>query len=172
MNILLKTTPMANEEAKLTDALAGIVGHLRARPRPLGRQESLRASSDRLLEGIQDHLRFGEEAFLPALRRVEPGPAPRLEELEADHGLLHSCARELSVQIRDCDDERAYGLSRSLLAVLLQHFDREGKEARRIAGSLNVRGARRLRESLRSWRSPPPEPAAPRGSPEVTAPNG
>lgn len=158
MNTLLETTPMAGEETKLTEALAGLVGSLRAR-HP-GRQESLQVSSDEILAGIRDHLRFGEEAFLPALRRAEPAAAPRLEELEKDHRDLNSYAHELSRQIRGSDGGLAYGLSRSFLAVLLKHLDREGKEARRIAGGLSVRGARRLKESLRHWLPASPDDAA------------
>ena len=151
----METTPVPISNTTLTEALAGIVCALRARPGPAGEGVALRLSSDRFVAAFLERLRFGEESVLPALRRADAGGSRPLEALERDHERLRGFAGELSRRIRDEGAGAAYGLSRSLLAALLEHFERERKETRRITDALSVRAARRLRESIRNWPSTP-----------------
>ena len=145
--VLVTTTLGRDENGTLSDALAGILGHLRGHPygRFFGRpEEALYGEADRFVRRLAEHLRYTEEALFPALREVEPGSACDIEGLEKDHRLLHLYARDLALQIRGGDKKRAYGVARSFLAVLLDHIQRETEGVDRFMHSLDVSDAQRL----------------------------
>jgi hypothetical protein len=83
------------------------------------------------VERLADHLRHAEKTVFPILRTVGPGSLENLDELEADHRLLGLYARNLATRIKGEDREEATGVARTLLAVLLDHLDRERDGVRR-----------------------------------------
>jgi hemerythrin HHE cation binding domain-containing protein len=149
----MNTTLSRSEDGALSDALAGLLGRLRggrAARFPGTLEEALNGDADRFAARLAGHLRYAEETLFPALEEVEPGPACDLEELKKDHRLFHLYARDLAVQIRDGDQEKAYGLARSFLAVMLDHLQRETDGVDRLVRSLDVVDARRLSRALES----------------------
>ena len=139
------------EDGALSDALTGLLGHLRGRP--YGRffglhEEALDGVAERFIGRLAEHLRFTEETLFPALREVEPRFERDIETLKTDHRLLRVCAQNLALQLRGGDDKGAYGVVRSFLAVLLDHVHRETEDVDRLVRSLDVLDARRLSIAL------------------------
>ncbi len=154
----MMTTLSRSEAGALSEALAGLVDHLRGgRPaRSLGTPEdALSAEADRFVGGLAAHLRYAEETLFPALEEVEPGAACDLEGLKRDHRLFHLYARDLAIQIRGGEKEKACGLARSFLAVMLDHLHRETDGVDRLVRSLDVVDARRLAGALESSATSP-----------------
>ncbi len=145
------------EDGALSAGLAGIMGPLRGHPFGRfegGAEKALHREADRFVERLAGHLRYAEDTLFPALRELERDPACDIEELEKDHRLLHLYARDLAVQIRGRDNEGAYGVARSFLAVLLDHIHRETEDVDRFVHSLDVSDAGRLSRALIERRSP------------------
>jgi hypothetical protein len=136
------------EDGALSDALAGILGRLRGYPdgrSPGESEENLHREADGFVMKLAVHLRHAEEAVFPALQKVGWGSAGGIEELEKDHRLLGLYARDLAAEIREKNRERAYGVARSFLAVLLDHIQRETDGVAGFAKALEVSDAARLR---------------------------
>ncbi len=147
----MNTTLSRSKNGDLSDALAGLMDHLRGNRGACSRgtpDEALSGDADRFVGRLSGHLRYAEETLFPALEKIEPGSACNLEELKKDHRLFHLYARDLGLQIRGGDKEKAYGLARSFLAVMLDHLHRESKVVDRFVRSLDVVDARRLSGAL------------------------
>lgn len=146
-----------DEEGALGDALVGLLGHLRGpsyEGLPPGSGEALHREADRFVRKLAEHLRYTEEVLFPALGGLEPGSSRDFRELEAEHRLLHLHARDLALQVKAGDLGAAYGVTRSFLAVLLDHLRRETVGVDRWVGSLDVLDARRLSRALLEGRDP------------------
>ncbi len=136
----MNRTLIRGEDGSLIDALAGALGGLRGHsygPFP----------ADGFPEKLGGHLRFAEETLFPALRALGLSSAGDLGELEEDHRLLGVYARDLAAQLREQHRERACGIARSFLAVLLDHIRRE-------TGGLEVSDVARLRAWIERSRPP------------------
>ncbi len=146
------------DDETLVDALAGILGHLRACPSGDlrgGSKGALRGAAERFVGKLATHFQYADETVFPTLRRAEPGFAGDIEGLVSDHRLLHSYARDLATQLKAGDDGGAYAVARSFLAVLLDHVNRERTEVARLSSSLQAKDATRLSEFLSNGRREP-----------------
>ena len=129
------TSLIRGESGTLSASLAGVLGRLRGHSygRPPGEpQEDIHREADGFVDRLAGHFRHAEETIFPALRTAGSESASEIEELQNDHRLLGLYARELAARIRSRDQEMAYGLARSFLAVLLDHIRRENAD--RIEG--------------------------------------
>lgn len=112
----------------LTGALAEIIGTIRRGAYggiADGVEQALRGAADEFVAKLAAHLRHEEEVLFPALLKSDPGSAPEIAKLEEEHQLLRVYATELAHRIKAKDAEGAYEVSRSFLAALFDHIDRE-----------------------------------------------
>lgn len=100
--------------------------------------EALSSEADRFAATLAVHRRQAEERLFPSLRALKPGSACDFDGLEDDHRHLHLQARDLALHIRGMDNAEAYGLTRSVLASLLDHVRREGEEVDRFIGCVDA----------------------------------
>lgn len=147
----MNTTIDRDRDEALCDSLMGIMSRLRGyAPRGFegGDGELLSREADRFVGRVARHLRYAHRILFPAFRELESNSTPDLERLEEEHRLLRLAARDLGLQIRNLDKEQAYDVSRSLLAVLLDHLRRETEDIDRFVHSLDVSNSGRLARAL------------------------
>lgn len=99
--------------------------------------EALSRGAHRFAERLAVHRRQAEGRLFPSLRSLKPGSACEFDALEDDHRYLHLQAHDLALHIRGMDQAEAYGLTRSVLASLLDHVRREAEDVDRFIGSLD-----------------------------------
>ncbi len=112
----------------LTGALAEIIGTIRMGAYggiADGVEQALRGAADEFVSKLAAHLRHEEEVLFPALRKSDPASAPEIAKLEEEHQVLRVYATELAHRIKARDTEGAYEVSRSFLAALFDHIERE-----------------------------------------------
>ena len=117
-------------DGSLTAGLAQIIGYLRTRPYGdivNGVEKALRGAADEFVAKLAAHLRHEEEVLFPALRKSVPEAGPEIAHLEEEHRLLQIYATDLAFRIHSKDVEGAYEVSRTFLAALFDHIDREMK---------------------------------------------
>ena len=148
----MKTTIGLDQNEVLADPLMEILGRLRQYPSRVfvaGFGEALSRHAERFVARLSGHRRQAEDDLFPALRALEPGSACDLESLERDHRTLDVRSRDLALQIGDMAREEAYGATRSVLAALLDHLQREAEDVDQFVRSLDVLDSRRLSVALR-----------------------
>lgn len=125
----------------LTGALAQIMGYLRFRPYDGiadDLETALQGAADEFVVKLARHLRHEEEVLFPAIRAAWADSAEEIGHLEEEHRLLRVYATELAYRIKEKDQEGAYEVSRSFLAALFDHIDRERKIVDERLGALKV----------------------------------
>jgi len=106
----VRTSGLLRHRPELTESLASVIDHLRARAGDKLRP-ALLGSTDVFLDRLADHIAEEEHRLFPALG------------MASDHAALHSAARRLVVGILKGDD--VIDAARVLLVQLLQHIRRE-----------------------------------------------
>ncbi|HXX95275.1 MAG TPA: hemerythrin domain-containing protein [Planctomycetota bacterium] len=125
----------------LTGALAEIMRHLKFRPYDGIADDvegALQGAADAFVDKLARHLRHEEEVLFPAIRAAVPDASGPIERLEEEHRLLRVYATELAYRIKEKDQEGAYEVSRSFLAALFDHIDRERKIVDERLGALKA----------------------------------
>ena len=139
------------EDRDLVDALASVVGQIReSLYTGIVNEvlEVLRTKAGGFISKLADHLRQEEEHLYPELRRLRPTCFPDIHELLLEHVLMRNLAREMSVAIVGRDNKRALEISRTFLATLLAHMERESRLVTGILKALSTADAARLAETL------------------------
>ena len=116
------------EDAELTRSLIDVMGHLRSGPygAVAGRvPEALQGCGDVFIDTLARHLLYEEQVLFPELRHLDPGIAPRLRVLQAEHTDLRRLATDLASAIKMGDSTGAYDVARTFLAELYTHIGHE-----------------------------------------------
>lgn len=116
------------DDAELTRSLVDVMGHLRSRSYGAVAglvPEALQGSGDAFIDTLARHLLYEEQVLFPELRRLDPGIAPRVRTLQAEHADLRRLATDLACAIKSGDQARAYDVARTFLADLYSHIEHE-----------------------------------------------
>jgi hemerythrin-like domain-containing protein len=123
------------DDARLTQALADVMGHLRKRQYGLvlGHfEDALRGSADAFIDTLARHLLYEEQVLFPELRKLDAETAKEVGGLQKEHAQLRELAGEMARSIKAGDTPKAYGVARSFLAELYGHIGREASVADRL----------------------------------------
>jgi iron-sulfur cluster repair protein YtfE (RIC family) len=116
------------DDAELTKSLADVMSHLRCRSYGAVAglvPDALQGSGDAFIDMLARHLLYEEQVLFPELRRLDPGIAPRIRSLQAEHADLRRLATDLACAIKGGDMTRAYDVARTFLADLYSHIEHE-----------------------------------------------
>ena len=143
-------------DGALIHSLAGIVCDLRSRryaDLQGDAQAALRGACEEFMRLLAEHLDQEEGVLLPVLLEADPSAAPEINLFREEHRLLHVYARDLALCVRAGDEEGACGISRSFLAMLMNHVDLESKTVNRIVQILPPPTLKRLAACLSAHES-------------------